>query len=272
MHILLTNDDGIFAPGLAALYQPLSALGTVSVVAPLECQSATGHGITLYEPLACSEVDVGGQFRGLAVHGSPADCVKMAVKQLREKPFDLVVSGINDGANVGINVYYSGTVAAAIEAAFLRIPSVAVSLTHESQMDFNTAAKLAVGVLDKLLPLTQGDIVNINIPLLSRGRPKGIRAVPQGTSGLDEYYVPQEGPPGQMVYQLAGGTHRQEIVPVDTTSLVEGYITVTALSVDLTDHQKTSVLASRLDGAAAHPPSEITNQKSQIKNYQSDLQ
>jgi 5'-nucleotidase len=251
MHILLTNDDGIFAPGLAALYQPLSALGTVTVVAPLDGRSGAGHSITLSEPLTCSQVDVGGLFSGLAVHGSPADCVKMAVKQPQEKPFDLVVAGINNGANVGINVYYSGTVGAAIEAAFLQIPSVAVSLAHEVEMDYGAAAEIAIDVINKLLPLARGDIINVNIPLLSLGQPKGIRVVPQGTSGLDEHYVPQAGPPGQTAFQLSGGAYRPETTPVDTSALVEGHITVTALSADLTDHKKTSVLALRLDGAAA---------------------
>ncbi len=251
MHILLTNDDGILAPGLAALYPALSALGTVSVVAPLEGWSGAGHGITLHEPLTCSEVDVGGLFTGLAVHGSPADCVKLAVKELRDKPFDLVVAGINNGANVGINVYYSGTVAAAIEAAFLRIPSVAVSLAHEPEMDYHTAARLALAVIGKLLPLARGDVVNINVPPLSLGHPKGIRVVPQGTSGLDEHYVPQASTPGLTTFQLSGGTYRQETDPVDTSALVEGYITVTALSADLTDHRKTGILAARLNGTPA---------------------
>jgi 5'-nucleotidase len=250
MHILLTNDDGILAPGLAALYQPLSVLGTVSVVAPFECWSGAGHGITLHEPLTCSEVDAGGLFTGLAVHGSPADCVKLAVNQSRDKPFDLVVAGINNGANVGINVYYSGTVAAAIEAAFLRIPSVAMSLVHEAQMDYGAAAQFAIGVMRKLMPLTRGDVVNINIPMLSLGRPKGVRVVPQGTSGLDEHYIAEASSPGLTTFQLAGGTYREEASPADTTTLSEGFITVTALSADLTDHKRTGVLASHLNGAA----------------------
>ncbi len=264
MHILLTNDDGILAPGLAALYEPLSALGTVAVVAPFECFSGAGHCITLHEPLTCTEVEVAGLFTGLAVHGSPADCVKLAVNQSRDKPFDLVVSGINNGANVGINVYYSGTVAAAMEAAFLRIPSVAVSLVHEPQMNYGAAARFALGVMQKLMPLAKGDVVNINVPMLSQGQPKGIRVVPQGTSGLDEHYIQQARTPGLTTFQLAGGTYREEASPADTTTLAEGYITVTALSADLTDHSRTRALACRLDGAggagtATNPPSEIIN-------------
>jgi 5'-nucleotidase len=262
MHILLTNDDGIFAPGLVALYRPLTTMGSVSVVAPLEGWSGAGHGITLHEPLTVNQVDVGGLFSGLAVEGSPADCVKLAIKELRDKPFDLVVAGINNGANVGINVYYSGTVAAAIEAAFSRIPSVAVSLAHEPEMNYSAAAKFAIEVIGKLLPLAKGDVVNLNIPPLSLGEPKGIRVVPQGTSGLDEHYVPQASTPGQTAFQLSGAAYREETTPTDTTVLVEGYITVTALSADLTDHHKTSILASRLDGAAIHPPASGNSRRS----------
>ena len=105
MHILLTNDDGIFAPGLAAIYKQLVHLGDVTVVAPTDSQSGASHSITFFEPLGCSEVDIKDLFTGYGVHGSPADCVKLAAMQLCDKPIDLVVAGINNGANVGINVY-----------------------------------------------------------------------------------------------------------------------------------------------------------------------
>ncbi len=170
----------------------LSALGQVTVVAPTESWSGASHTITFHEPLACTKVEIGGLFTGFGVQGSPADCVKLACLQLHEGPIDLVVSGINCGANVGINVYYSGTVAAAMEAAFLQIPSAAISVAAEDQIDFDKAAEYGVGVLGKLLPLHPGDVMNINIPLLSRGRPKGLRVVPQATSGFHEYYIPHK--------------------------------------------------------------------------------
>src|SRR3982751_5186483 len=128
MLILLTNDDGIRGPGLVALYRELVKLGDVHVVAPETVQSATGHGITLTTPLLTSRVTIENAFTGTAVDGRPADCVKLAVAQLLPREPDLVVSGMNAGANVGVNVIYSGTVAAAIEAAFLGVPSIAVSL------------------------------------------------------------------------------------------------------------------------------------------------
>jgi 5'-nucleotidase len=248
MRILLTNDDGIFAPGLAALYQRLVGLGQVTVVAPTESWSGASHTITFHEPLACTKVEIGGLFTGFGVQGSPADCVKLACLQLHEGPIDLVVSGINCGANVGINVYYSGTVAAAIEAAFLQIPSAAISVAAEDQIDFDKAAEYGVGVLGRLLPLQPGDVMNINIPLLSRGRPKGLRVVPQATSGFHEYYIPHQNGGPKLAFQLAGGMHREEKAPADTTSLAEGYITVTALKADMTDHEKTAALRRRFDG------------------------
>src|SRR2546423_14256389 len=128
MLILLTNDDGIMAPGIVSMHRELTKLGDVHVVAPETVQSATGHGITLTAPLLTSKVTVENAFSGVAVDGRPADCVKLAVNQLLPRMPDLVVSGMNSGANVGINVIYSGTVAAAIEAAFLGLPSIAISL------------------------------------------------------------------------------------------------------------------------------------------------
>ena len=247
MRILLTNDDGIFAPGLAALYKQLTDLGDVTVVAPTDSQSGASHSVTFFEPLGCTQVEIPGLFTGFGVHGSPADCVKLAAMQLHHEPIDLVVAGINNGANVGINVYYSGTVAAAMEAAFLGIPSVALSLAAEQEMDFDEAAEHGLGVLKKLLPLQRGDVININIPRLSRGAPKGVRVVPQATGGFHEYYIPQKNGASETVFQLAGGAYRPEAVPVDTATLSEQYITVTPLLADMTDHEKTPALKSRLD-------------------------
>ncbi len=133
MQILLTNDDGIFAPGLAALYKELVKMGDVTVVAPADSRSGASHSITFSRPLVCNKVDINGQFTGFSIQGSPADCVKLAVMQLHEGPIDLLVAGINNGANAGINVYYSGTVAAAMEGAFLKIPAVAMSLAMGSK-------------------------------------------------------------------------------------------------------------------------------------------
>ena len=239
MQILLTNDDGIFAPGLAAIYKKLVNIGDVTVVAPADSRSGTSHSITFAGPLVCNKVDISGQFTGFSVQGSPADCVKLAVMQLHEGPIDLVVAGINNGANVGINVYYSGTVAAAMEAAFLKIPSVAMSLAAEEQMNFERAAEYCAKILKKLMPLTSRDVININIPQLSKGEPKGVKVVPQATEGLDEHFICEENGQGRTIFRLAGGQHRDEDSPADATSLAEGYITITALAHDMTNHDRT---------------------------------
>jgi 5'-nucleotidase len=233
------------------MYRRLTDLGNVTVVAPIESRSGASHSVTFFEPLACNKVDINGLFTGFSVRGSPADCVKLASMQLHDAPIDLVVAGINNGANVGINVYYSGTVAAAMEAAFLRIPSVAVSLACERDMDFDRAAEEALTVIKTLLPLQSGDVMNVNIPLLSRGDPKGIRVVPQATSGFHEYYVPQENSRKENLFQLAGGVHRDETGPTDTTSLEEGFITITPLLADMTDHTKTEALRTRIERLSA---------------------
>jgi len=162
--------------------------------------------------------------------------------QLHEGPIDLLVAGINNGANVGINVYYSGTVAAAMEGALLEIPAVALSLAAEEQMDFEKAAGYCTKILKKLMPVESGDVININIPQLSKGEPKGVRVVPQSSKGFDEYYIRQKNEQGQTVFQLAGEPNHTDETPTDTTSLVEGFITITALAPDMTNHEKTRQL------------------------------
>jgi len=220
MKILLTNDDGIFAPGLAAIYRELVKIGDVTVVAPSDSRSGASHSITFSEPLVCNKVDINGMFTGYSVQGSPADCVKLAVMQLHTDPIDLLVAGINNGSNAGINVYYSGTVAAAMEGAFLKVPSVAMSVATETKMDFEAAAVHCTRIL-------------------------GVRVVPQSSKGFDEYYIPQENEQGQTVFQLAGEHHPADGVHADSTSLLEGYITVTALAPDMTDHKRTQELMNK---------------------------
>src|SRR5262249_11441647 len=184
MRILLTNDDGVYAPGLRALRKELQKLGEVTVVAPATEQSAVGHSITLLTPLLVQEVvDERNQLMGWAVEGRPADCVKLALLELLPEPPDLLVSGLNAGSNAGINVLYSGTCAAAIEGAFFKLTSIAVSLeyTKPKPLDFPRAAELARTVVEQILshrPET-GTLFNVNIPSLEKGPVRGIRTVPQ---------------------------------------------------------------------------------------------
>ena len=246
MHILLTNDDGIFAPGLAALYKQLTQLGKVTVAAPSDVRSGAGHSITLSE-ITCEYVDIMGKFAGYSVDGSPADCVKLALNELvgPKDKINLVVSGMNHGANVGINVFYSGTVAGAIEAAFYNLPAIAVSAAMDDPLDFDRAAEYALDTLRQLSKLPPGNVANLNIPQLSKGTPKGVLVVPQSTSGFEEYYHTNH-TNGQATYRLSGGAHRddQNSFWTDTTALEAGYITVTALRKDLTDRIANELLSA----------------------------
>jgi 5'-nucleotidase len=241
MLILLTNDDGIQAAGLWAMYRRLLDLGEVAVVAPLTMQSAAGHGITVMTPLVTSQVTVAEGFTGTAVDGRPADCVKLAISQLLPRPPDLVVSGINAGANVGINVIYSGTVAAAIEAAFLGVPAVAVSLYLRNGIppDYAGAAALARRTLDQILAhgLSRSQVVSVNLPALAPGQaPAGIRVVRQCTRPWVDNYERRKDPRGRDYYwNTSVFTLATDDDDTDVAALRDGYATVTPLHFDLTD-------------------------------------
>ncbi|MCP4590141.1 MAG: 5'/3'-nucleotidase SurE [bacterium] len=237
MHILLTNDDGITAPGLAAMYRELVNLGRVSVVAPDSVQSASAHAITINAPLGVQKLHVHNEFNGYAVAGRPVDCVKLALKTLIAEPVDLVVSGINDGANVGINVLYSGTVAAAAEGALMGIPSVAVSLERGEELDFARAARVAARLIQSMIAegIAPGMLLNMNIPNFSRGAPHGVRVVPQSIQTMDDSYAAHEGPDGATQYWLQGAFG--PVSPdeeTDLSDLLNQYVTITPLQFDLT--------------------------------------
>jgi 5'-nucleotidase len=242
MLILLTNDDGILAPGLLAMYRELTRLGEVHVVAPDTVQSATGHGITVSTPILTQEVKVGEDFTGVAVGGRPADCVKLAVAGILPRAPDLVVSGINSGANSGINVIYSGTVAAAIEAAFLGMPAIAVSLylRAERPPDYARTAGMALKTIRQILAagLGPGQVVSMNLPpLLAHENPAGTKVVRQCTRGWADTYEERRDPRGRRYFWnnsifTLGNTEED----TDVAALRDGYITLTPLQFDLTNY------------------------------------
>ena len=242
MLILLTNDDGIQAPGLVALYRELVRLGEVHVVAPETVQSATGHGITITTPLLTSQVKVENGFTGIAVDGRPADCVKLAVAKLLPRRPDLVVSGLNSGANVGINVIYSGTVAAAIEAAFLGLPSVAASLylRREIAIDYARSAALTRQTIERVLEagIRGGQCVSINVPPLRPDeQPTGIRVVRQCVRAWDDTYEERKDPRGRPYFWNSSVfTLGETEEDTDVAALRDNYITVTPLQFDLTHY------------------------------------
>ncbi len=242
MFILLTNDDGIRAPGIVAMWRELTKLGEVQVVAPETVQSASGHGITIDAPILTSRVTIDGAFTGIAVDGRPADCVKVAVGNLLPRQPDLVVSGLNSGVNVGINVIYSGTVAAAIEAAFLGLPSIATSLMLRNDVttDFAHGARLARETIEQILKvgIKPRQVVSVNIPPLRSGEaPTGTKVVRQCTRPWVDTYERRTNPRGRDYYWNSSIFMLGESeADTDVAGIRDGYITVTPLQFDLTHH------------------------------------
>jgi 5'-nucleotidase len=247
MRILLTNDDGILAPGLAALREAVAELGEVTVVAPETPQSAAGRSITLHGPMLCQHVHVDGAFWGMGVSGRPADCVKLAVRELMRAPPELVLSGINAGSNVGVNVFYSGTVAAAAEGALFGFPAVAFSLSGGGEMDFHRAGRLCRWVLEGLLegPLRGGELVNVNIPALTDVGPRGVKVVPQSAAAITESYTRESDAEGRLMFRLTDYYHHDpQEGETDVTALAEGFIAVTPLISDMTDRTRLKELSA----------------------------
>lgn len=242
MQILLTNDDGVAAPGIRALHKELEKLGDVTVIAPALEQSGVGHSITLLNPLVVKPVDgENGQSLGYSVEGSPADCVKLAILELMDGPPDLIVSGINAGANAGINVLYSGTVAAAIEGSFFHVTSIAVSLELAEHFDYPHAAKHASRVIQKILANkpTPGSLFNVNLPAHARGEPKGVKVVPMAVGRHGETFERRTDPRGRTYYWLTyAPPYHLEGPETDVSALAEGYIAVSPLHFDLTRHDR----------------------------------
>jgi 5'-nucleotidase len=240
MDILLTNDDGIYAKGIAALYQELCAFGNVTVVAPESEQSAVGHAISLNQPLRVRQVTLDGSRLGWAVSGTPADCVKIAIAELLPALPDLVVSGINLGPNVGINVLYSGTVSAATEASILGLRAVAFSLDTYKNPEFTRAATLAGKVLGGLLTWsawTHSVCLNVNLPDLPPDLVRGVKFTRQDVGPLVEHFERRVDPRERIYYWLAEINNRHAPdLSTDFGALQAGYVSITPIHHDLTHY------------------------------------
>ena len=251
--VLLTNDDGIRAEGIAGMWHALRDWAEVTVVAPETVQSATGHGVTLREPLLVGEVTTPDGLTGLAVEGRPADCAKLALMEICPD-VDLVVSGINMGANAGINVFYSGTVAAAVEAAFLGKPAVAVSrhMRPDVPDDYGWSATLALRVIRPLWDagaIRPGEVVNVNVPAVAPGEEPagGVRVVPQCVRPLDDAFERRQSPRGQAYYWNTGTFNvDRSAADTDIGGLRDKAVVVTPLHFDLTARDRMSRLSSIL--------------------------
>ncbi|MDK1031570.1 MAG: 5'/3'-nucleotidase SurE, partial [Planctomycetia bacterium] len=230
------------APGLAAMGEALADLGELAVVAPTASKSGAGHSITLRRPILCRKISRDGEVIAYGIEGTPADCVKVAVMSLLPRRPDMVASGINSGYNAGINVLYSGTVAAAVEGAMLGIPSLAVSAERD-ETDLAGAAAVARRVIEQVLDaglaeLADGEamLLNVNIPHLADGPPRGIRICRQSLKGfveiMDHKGTSDE---GHALYQLRGAVgHADDEAESDIHALEAGYVTITPLKFDLT--------------------------------------
>jgi len=243
--VVLTNDDGIHAPGLAALEKALAELGDVYVVAPEREQSACGHALTLHRPLRALKM---GE-RRFAVNGTPSDCANMAVLGFLPETPVLIVSGINHGANLGDDVTYSGTVSAAMEGTILGVPSIAVSLVDGG--DFEVAGRVARLIAMRVLVggLPGNTLLNVNVPPQP---PRGIRMTRLGHRVYKEKIVEQADPRGRSHYWIGGGNARwDDLDGTDMGAVHDGYISLTPLHLDLTNHRALVQLADWQGGLNA---------------------
>jgi len=249
MRVLLTNDDGIHAEGLHALRRQFSAFADVCVVAPMQQQSGTAHSITLFHPLRVRQMRDDGGLYGYAVDGSPADCVKIGVRNLLEHKPDLVISGINPGGNIGTNVLYSGTVSAAMEALMLGIPAMAVSIDSFTVKDYSFAAKTAENLARALEKNKYPRcLLNVNMPDIEAKKIKGLKLTHQGNLRFVERYDKRLDPRNESYYWLDGELIDEADDPdSDSGAVSRGYVSVTPLGFNLTDNAVMKTAAAMLD-------------------------
>lgn len=239
MRILLTNDDGIFAKGIEALHEALRRQHDVVVIAPETERSAVGHAITFLDPLMVKPVKRNGAFFGYACTGTPADCVKLGICELVRPLPDVVVSGINLGANVGVNVLYSGTVSAATEGTILGFPAIAVSIDAFEPPDFSAATWAVLHLLAVIEKrgLPRGVCLNVNVPNLPREKIRGMRITRQGHLTYQENYERRIDPRNRVYYWLTGSVNEVENSPdADVQALADGFISITPIQHDLTHY------------------------------------
>lgn len=250
MLILITNDDGINAPGIKALARSLARVGRIAVVAPEKERSAIGHGITMHKPLRAIEVPWEGPVEmALAVNGTPADCVKLALDALLDEQPALVVSGINLGANLGTDILYSGTVSGALEGCINGRPSLAVSLAGEGEVDYSFAADFTSHLAEVIIKrgLPTGTLLNLNIPCLPPGEIKGLAITRLGRRRYCNTITRRLDPRGRAYYWLAGEVEDLDQEPdTDIGALGQGRISITPLQLDLTNYSYQQELAAYL--------------------------
>ncbi|MCH8499597.1 MAG: 5'/3'-nucleotidase SurE [Marinobacter sp.] len=246
MRILLSNDDGVLSPGLQALYDGLQGLGELCVMAPDRDHSGASNSLTLTRPLTV-QTHPNGFY---SVDGTPSDCVHLAVNGVFEQPFDRVVSGINTHANLGDDVIYSGTVAAATEGRSLGLPALAVSLVNDGRNHFATAARVVRSLLERSQPLPIGPrcILNVNVPDGPWAQLAGFRVTRLGHRGRAEGVVPVTCPRGRSRYWIGGVGDVDDAGPgTDFHAVRQGYVSITPIHVDMTRHESLASLRQWLE-------------------------
>jgi 5'-nucleotidase len=245
MRILLSNDDGVEAPGLKALARALDHIAEITVVAPDRDRSGASNSLTLEVPLRARKLDNGF----IRVEGTPTDCVHLAITGLLEQEPDMVVAGINAGSNMGDDVIYSGTVAAATEGRFLGYPAMAVSLAAHDPRHFDTAARVARELVQRLCdsPLPADAILNVNVPDLPYGELQGLQATRLGHRHKAEPVIKTSDPRGRPIYWVGQAGPEQDAGPgTDFHAVRNGWVSVSPIHVDLTRHQALPELAEWL--------------------------
>lgn len=251
VRILLSNDDGIFAPGLNTLAKRLAEnpKHEVYVVAPDRQRSATGHSLTLHKPLRVQPIELDANIKGAwSTTGTPSDCVKLAISQLLESPPDLVISGINAGPNLGADVLYSGTVAAAMEGASMNFPAIAVSAVKAETAVFKVGAEFIHNFLDIFMefPRVARGLINVNIPAqAAEGKVLGVRATELGIRLYNDHFEKRSDPYGRDYYWLSGHAIEEgEAEASDVHAVKLGYISVTPVTFNMTDRQAVENLSN----------------------------
>lgn len=248
MRVLLTNDDGITSPGLLALARAVCSVAETYVVAPEQERSAASHSITLHKPLRATRVELGDTgVSAWATNGTPADCVVLAVLDLLDKPPDVVISGINQGANLGMDLLYSGTVSGAVEAALFGIAAVAVSVAAFTDIHWEPAAEFAAGLAQEVVRhgLPRDTILNVNVPNRPAAEILGVEVTRQSSRRYVSRLEKRADPRGRDYYWLTGQAESREEAPgTDTWAVTEGWISVTPLRVDMTHEALRPVIQS----------------------------
>ncbi len=236
MRILVSNDDGVLAPGIRILAQALAKFGEIEVVAPDRNRSGASNSLTLLQPLRVRQLD--NQYH--SVDGTPTDCVHMSMTGYFDQSFDMVVSGINEGSNLGDDVLYSGTVAAAIEGGNMGLPAIAVSLASRHGVHYEAAAQITAQLVQKLQqdPLPGQTILNVNVPDLPLEQIKGIEITRLGTRHQAEQLHKSHDPREQVIYWIGQPGQQNEAGPgTDFYAIERGYVSVTPLQLDMTHYK-----------------------------------